>query len=832
MLRRGERPGRSASPPTRGSPGSSRARGATRRSPRRRRASRSASPPSSTTSAGRTRTSRRCSTTTGGRAASSPTRARSTSRSGAAPRGGCSRSAATPRCWCRCTGPRSTSGSTRTRTRRRSPRRSATTSRASARCRRRWPPGSTPPRSTATGGCCWRSTGFSLALCHGRATTLEELGAPIAVAPAPEGGTGRAARDDHAVPPGTATERWTVAPWPFARRAGGRRLRGAPPRGALRGRRRRAGGARGGAVGAAALGAQRQVDADALEDAARRARIDAVLRLVGAGVALVGERERRAPRARSRSGTRRRRAASSARSWRKPVIPPVSGSARSLHGSAITTGSGSTCGCTIAWNDRQRERGGRDRAGDGERARAPREHRDGAEQGERAGDQEGGRERVVDRPDEHVVGALGQLRELRPVLGVVGEAVRLALERALEPVARRRSGRGRRRAGPPSRSCRAAGAARRAPARAPCSRTSPTVASSWPAAIGARISSAIVMPAWRNESSRAACPGVRSGSSSPASAGSAMPMPAPARICGRMIQATCASGSHASASTPPPTSAQPALARGRRGAADPLAGDRRHREHRDRERGRERLERPAGDEQQHEQEQHAGERGRERARARPTPRTAEDDGGVRARGARLLLAGDLRLGGGGRLAGPERASAAGVRGAVAAGAVSVPAATRGRPRGAGPPPRPRPPPPRGARPGPGTRRSRASRTPASARRRAPGRPRCRRRRRRSTAARRRRSSAKPPTSAAAAPSACSVRKTSIGVSVSAAAQNPPATAKTAKPTAPSAGSRHGAARERRERQARAPARACRRRSPRRRPRRSCRGRSAARAARA
>ena len=29
---------------------------------------------------------------------------------------------------------------------------------------------------------------FSLALCHGRATTLEELGAPIAVAPAPEGG--------------------------------------------------------------------------------------------------------------------------------------------------------------------------------------------------------------------------------------------------------------------------------------------------------------------------------------------------------------------------------------------------------------------------------------------------------------------------------------------------------------------------------------------------------------------------------------------------------------------------------------------------------------------
>ena len=57
---------------------------------------------------------------------------------------------------------------------------------------------------------------LSLALCHGRGTTLEELGAPIAVAPAAEGGSGGAARDDHAVPPGTATERWTVAPWPFA----------------------------------------------------------------------------------------------------------------------------------------------------------------------------------------------------------------------------------------------------------------------------------------------------------------------------------------------------------------------------------------------------------------------------------------------------------------------------------------------------------------------------------------------------------------------------------------------------------------------------------------
>jgi hypothetical protein len=37
---------------------------------------------------------------------------------------------------------------------------------------------------------------FSLALCHGRATTLDELGVPIAVAP--------------------ADEAWTVSPWPFA----------------------------------------------------------------------------------------------------------------------------------------------------------------------------------------------------------------------------------------------------------------------------------------------------------------------------------------------------------------------------------------------------------------------------------------------------------------------------------------------------------------------------------------------------------------------------------------------------------------------------------------
>ena len=63
--------------------------------------------------------------------------------------------------------------------------------------------------------------GFSLALCHGRAATLDEVpgaGGPaaIAVAPAASAADAAAARDDAAVPPGTATAAFTVAPWPFA----------------------------------------------------------------------------------------------------------------------------------------------------------------------------------------------------------------------------------------------------------------------------------------------------------------------------------------------------------------------------------------------------------------------------------------------------------------------------------------------------------------------------------------------------------------------------------------------------------------------------------------
>jgi hypothetical protein len=64
--------------------------------------------------------------------------------------------------------------------------------------------------------------GFSLALCHGRAATLDDVpgaAGPAALRVEPAGGGGpdpAAARDDAAVPPGTASADFTVAPWPFA----------------------------------------------------------------------------------------------------------------------------------------------------------------------------------------------------------------------------------------------------------------------------------------------------------------------------------------------------------------------------------------------------------------------------------------------------------------------------------------------------------------------------------------------------------------------------------------------------------------------------------------
>jgi len=62
---------------------------------------------------------------------------------------------------------------------------------------------------------------LSLMLCHGRATTIEEVPAArgptaIRVEPAAAAGVAPAGRDDRAVPGQTATERFAVSPWPFA----------------------------------------------------------------------------------------------------------------------------------------------------------------------------------------------------------------------------------------------------------------------------------------------------------------------------------------------------------------------------------------------------------------------------------------------------------------------------------------------------------------------------------------------------------------------------------------------------------------------------------------
>jgi hypothetical protein len=64
--------------------------------------------------------------------------------------------------------------------------------------------------------------GFSLALCHERAATLDDVPGPdgaatIRLEPA-AGSTagGRVGRDDEAVPPDARSRRFTVAPWPFA----------------------------------------------------------------------------------------------------------------------------------------------------------------------------------------------------------------------------------------------------------------------------------------------------------------------------------------------------------------------------------------------------------------------------------------------------------------------------------------------------------------------------------------------------------------------------------------------------------------------------------------
>ena len=191
-----------------------------------------------------------------------PTRARSTSRSGAAPRGGCSRRAATPRCSCRCTAP--------------------------SLYDRFVDPDAYPPDVAALIRAYLRderalqaelAAGLDPAevarnrrlIAGARPALARALPRPgddargragrrrRGRAPRRAGGrrAGRAAaRDDHAVPPGTATAALHGRAVAVRRRARRRRLRGAAARGRVRGRRRGADGARGGAVGAAALGAQ------------------------------------------------------------------------------------------------------------------------------------------------------------------------------------------------------------------------------------------------------------------------------------------------------------------------------------------------------------------------------------------------------------------------------------------------------------------------------------------------------------------------------------------------------------------------------------------------
>ena len=95
----------------------------------------------------------------------------------------------------------------------------------------------------------------------------------------------------------------------------------------------------------------------------------------------------------------------------------------------------------------------------------------------------------------------------------------------------------------------------------PCSRAESIVEVRFEEIRGARAASAMAMPAQRIDSSRATSWRVRSGISSPERAGSAMPIPAPARTCGTTVHQAEAAGSSARQPTPPATSRQPAIAR-------------------------------------------------------------------------------------------------------------------------------------------------------------------------------------------------------------------------------------------------------------------------------
>ncbi len=147
-------------------------------------------------------------------------------------------------------------------------------------------------------------------------------------------------------------------------------------------------------------------------------------------------------------------------------------------------------------------------------------------------------------------------------------------------------------------------------------------------------------------------------------------MPAPARICGTIVHAMLGAGRNASAAAPPASSSAPASARACGGPGERGGGERGEREHRDAERGPQRRDREAGDELDHEQEQHRGERGGGRAsaaaaRARRRGRrsaAARPRGGIGAAGraraparrSGLVRLGCLQRGGGRRPSAPGR----------------------------------------------------------------------------------------------------------------------------------------------------------------------------------
>ena len=181
----------------------------------------------------------------------------------------------------------------------------------------------------------------------------------------------------------------------------------------------------------------------------------------------------------------------SAWSWRKPPRPPVCGSFRfAVHGSRIRTGGGASwlwrtayaAGSPTATTSAVTSAGtARRGAGQGATSSA-------AMQPERAGDEERDVERVRDRRDQRLVGALADLvvgGELaRPRSGGAARRRRAAARRAGPARRRPRAATAPGRASPGARSARRGRARRRAPCACSVAR------SSWWATIGASATSA------------------------------------------------------------------------------------------------------------------------------------------------------------------------------------------------------------------------------------------------------------------------------------------------------------------------------------------------------